>query len=171
MPKINPLPERALLLDLFAYDMDSGALTYRRRPAFNSRRREGDEAGTLHHSGYLQVKVGPKLYQAHRLIWMMQTGANPVEIDHRNRVRNDNRWSNLREATRSQQGMNKSVKNPHRGVHFIAARGLYGAQIKANGEHTWLGCYLLPEDACRAYRAAAAAMHGEFIQPGACGCH
>lgn len=94
----------------------------------------------------------------------------PVEIDHRNGVRNDNRWLNLREATSSQNKFNRKVVNHHRGVHFIARDRKFGAQIRAEGEHHWLGSFLLPEDACRAYRAAAAALHGEFLKPGRCGC-
>lgn len=171
MAKQNPLPPFYDLQYLFMYDMDSGELRWRNRPSIRSRRRAGDLAGSQHHSGYLQVGIGKVIYMAHRLIWKLETGQDPwCEIDHRNGVRDDNRWLNIRPATRSEQNMNKSTPNYHRGVHFISASRKFGAQIKANGEHIWLGCHETPEQACAAYREAAARLHGEFVKPGRCSC-
>lgn len=171
MIRPNPLPDRDYLLRSFDYDMDSGLLLWKVRPSVRSRRRPGDEAGSLHHSGYVQIGIVGTLFLAHRLIWKRETGADPLaEIDHRNGVRNDNRWANLRAAVRSEQNMNRAARNPHKGVHFMPHRGKYGAQIKAFGEHRWLGSFDTPEAACRAYREAAAALHGEFVKPGVCGC-
>jgi hypothetical protein len=110
------------------------------------------------------------LFMTHRIIWKRQTGAEPIEVDHWNGVRDDNRWGNLREATRSQQNMNKATPNHHRGVHFIAANKKFGAQIKAHGQHLWLGCFVTPEEACLAYRLKAAELHQEFSKEGRCSC-
>ena len=167
----KPLPDREFALSWWCYDVDSGLLFWLRRPTVRSRVRVGDVAGTVHRDGYVQIGLHHKVYQAHRLIWKMQTGADPIdEIDHVNGVRNDNRWVNLRAATRSQQGMNKPTPNFHRGVHFIAKSGKYGAQIKAYGKHIWLGVHNTPESACAAYRAKAEELHGEFAKPGQCSC-
>jgi hypothetical protein len=48
--------------------------------------------------GYLIVTVDFKTYMAHRIIWKLMTGEDPGDrlIDHENRIRDDNRWSNLR---------------------------------------------------------------------------
>lgn len=68
-----------------------------------------DKCGTLTYQGYLSIQVAGKRYYAHRLAWFYMTGKWPEnEIDHKNRIRNDNRWENLREATRSIQMRNRS---------------------------------------------------------------
>ena len=40
------------------------------------------KAGTLHHTGYIQVKVGKKNYRAHRIIFAMHHGYMPKNVDH-----------------------------------------------------------------------------------------
>jgi hypothetical protein len=170
--KHTPLPSPAELRRLFTYDPASGLLRWAVRPHARSRKRPGDEAGTLHHSGYIQVRIDGTFYLAHRLIWRWMLDHDPgaLEIDHHNRVRSDNRWTNLRVATPSQNRCNRVALNPHRGVHYIARDARYGAQIKADRAHRWLGSYVTPEAACRAYRAAADDMHGGFAGPRGCGC-
>ena len=151
--------------------MDTGLLLWAERPWVRSKVYPGDIAGTLHHSGYVQVHCGGALFMGHRLIWKRQTGVDPVdEIDHFNGVRSDNRWGNLREATKSQQNTNRITPNYHRGVHFIPRMNKYGAQIKANGAHLWLGCFDVPEDACLAYRIKARELHQDFARAGRCSC-
>lgn len=78
--------------------------------------------------------------------------------------------NDLREATSSQNKMNRITPNFHRGVHYQALSGKYGAQIKANGVHQWLGSFNTPEQACAAYRAAADRLHLEFKGPRGCTC-
>ena len=59
-------------------------------------------AGCRDADGYLVMKFEGVMFKVHRIIWKMVTGKEPVTIiDHRNTVRTDNRWANLREATRS----------------------------------------------------------------------
>lgn len=158
-----PLPAQAILVELFDYDPESGELCWRGKAS--RKHHPGMAAGTLHHSGYLQVAIDGTIYMAHRLIWKRQTGRDPFpEVDHRNGVRSDNRWRNLREATSSQQNMNKITPNAHRGVHWAAAHRRFGAQIKANGERRWLGLFDTAEEACAAYRKAAARLHGDFAK-------
>lgn len=92
----------------FDYDMDSGKLLWR-HPSNRARHvRPGDEAGRLHYSGYRIVKLDGRQFAAHRLIWLYVTGQWPSsQIDHRNGVRADNRWQNLREATNKQNSENR----------------------------------------------------------------
>ena len=170
MTRAKPLPDRGLIAECFHYDVDTGLLHWKRRPWIRSRVRAGDVAGTLHRSGYYQTAINGTVYMVHRLIWKLQTGVDPVEIDHINRVPSDNRWVNLREATSSQQKVNRETRNPHRGVHYIAPRKKYGAQIKLEGRHEWLGLFDTPEEACAVYRARAEKLHGEFQGPSRCGC-
>jgi hypothetical protein len=74
-----------------------------------SNRPIGSPVGSLKPSGYLLLDVDGHRYRSHRLVWLYMTGAWPVgEIDHRNTVRSDNRWENLRLASEQQNQANSS---------------------------------------------------------------
>jgi HNH endonuclease len=82
---------------LLYYFSDTGGLVWK------TGRRKGKVAGHVNSRGYRVVWCGGRLLRAHRVIWLWMTGEWPeFDVDHQNRVRDDNRWSNLREATRSE---------------------------------------------------------------------
>ena len=75
------------------------------------RKAAGSEAGTNHGDGYKTVRIDGKAVHVHRIVKEMTTG-KPVknELDHRNRNRADNRPSNLKAATRTQNNLNRKFK-------------------------------------------------------------
>lgn len=101
-----------------------------------------------------------------RRLYMHKLITGWPETDHINRNGLDNRRSNLRPATRSQNLMNRAAlaKNAtgYKGVRLEA--GKWRAVIKAYGVRKHLGYFLTPEQAARAYDAAAREMHGEFAR-------
>ena len=108
------LPPASQLHDLFKYDPETGVLSWRERPPTtrankcHNARDAGKPVGTLDSWGHRQVRVEGKLRAVHRIIWKMVTGEDPKEqIDHINGNMDDNRWSNLREATPLQNGWNR----------------------------------------------------------------
>ncbi len=67
------------------------------------------KCGTITDKGYIAIHVLGERHYASRLAWLYMTGEWPAnEIDHKNRIRDDNRWANLREADRSLQNRNRS---------------------------------------------------------------
>lgn len=85
----------ARLLEKLHYDPETGRFT--RRPPNHKRR-----IGRFDKNGYVTIAVDRVKHQAHRLAWLYMTGQHPGEdlhVDHINRIRDDNRWANLREAT------------------------------------------------------------------------
>lgn len=79
-----------------------------------------------------------------------------MDIDHINRDRSDNRLANLRLATRSQNGHNKTVKNEAtRGAYFDKRRGVWFTSLRKEGKSIYRGPFLTPEDASAAYWALA----------------
>lgn len=147
------------------YNPETGLLTWKVR---NSKRIHiGDIAGCKSKDGRILIGIKGRLYKAHRVAWALKTGEWPNHmIDHINNNPSDNRWSNLRAATPSQNQMNikciKSNTSGHKGVTWSKAAQKWRASIKANGKQFHLGVFERIEDAIRAYADAAARLHGEF---------
>lgn len=60
---------------------------------------------------HVRLTVNGKRYQAHRLAWLYMTGAWPTAfIDHKDRNGTNNAWTNLREATNSQNQQNSKKR-------------------------------------------------------------
>jgi hypothetical protein len=126
----------------------------------------GKRAGGPNGEGYVQIKINGATYGAGRLAWLWMTGRWPEkEIDHENRVRGDNRWTNLREATRSTNCINKMFhrQNRHgfRGLK-IQTNGRYQAVLTVGQVEYYCGTYGTKEEAAMAYDIAAIQHHGEF---------
>ena len=153
--KPPPTPER--LRSLFAYDRGSGVLSWR----------SGGAAGRLRKDGYLWVQVDGTSELVHRIIWATETGSWPRWVDHDNLDRSDNRWSNLRDASPSQNLANTSVKKNNKlgikGVHRLP-NGSYRAHIHIDRKSRHLGLFSTPEQAKEAYDRAALAHWGGFAR-------
>lgn len=113
---------------------------------------------TLHPGGY--AVIGGRSCLMHQLI-MGRRG-----VDHINRNRLDNRRSNLRLATPSENLSNKPAQKNNKlgikGVSYHAKAGKFVAQIAKDGQHFHLGLFPTPEEAAQAYNQAALKYHGEF---------
>ena len=89
-------------------------------------------------------------------------------IDHINMDGLDNRKLNLRECDYSQNRgnsrptPNRISGNRYRGVGYVGSRNKFSANICIHGKPTFLGHYILEEDAARAYDKAAMEHFGEF---------
>jgi len=105
----------------------------------------GEIAGYDNGSGYIKISIGGKRYYAHRLAFLWMTGAVPVEIDHINHCRSDNRWSNLRAANRQSNCSNVAGR--------AGIRYRYGRWY-ARFRHTHLGSFATQAEAITARRSA-----------------
>ncbi len=120
--------------------------------------------GRVAQCGYVQIKIDNITYYAGPLAWFYMTGRWPKHtVDHENRLRNDNRWSNLREATRPENagntGLWKTNKSGYRGVS-ASKKGKYRASIKRDGKTYNLGDFACPKQAAKAYDGAAIGHYG-----------
>lgn len=171
----KPLPDQATLLKLLRYDPETGKLFWRERGiewfradathsaerrwrAWNSRLAGKEAFSTLSEAGYWYGHVLNKKFLAHRIVWQMQYGCCPEQIDHINGDRADNRLQNLRAATQAINSKNVGLKgNNSTGYLGITFRGLgkcYRAVIKGEGKTRHLGYFRNLEDAVKARRAA-----------------
>jgi hypothetical protein len=119
--------------------------------------------------GYYRICVNGKVYSAHRLAWFYMTGAWPplgTEIDHIDRVKTNNAWSNLRLSTRQQNAANLSAKRSSRsglkGVSWNAKRCRWQASVTCGGKSHYLGLFATASEARAAYLAKASELFGEF---------
>jgi hypothetical protein len=154
------------LEQLLKYDPDTGIFTWR---GGHKKVCAGMVAGTPDKDGYICIKIDQKLYKAHRLAWFWMTGTWPVdEVDHKDLDKSNNRFSNLREATKSQNMQNVGCRGDSttgiKCVQFDARRGLYYANITTAGRKKWLGYHTTAEAAAEAYRAAAVEQHNDFAR-------
>lgn len=117
-------------------------------------------------NGYRTIKIDGQGYYAHRLAWLYMTGVFPDEVDHENRVKSDNRWMNLRLATRGQNESNKSVSKANtsgvKGVHWAARDKRWIARIEKDGLCHTIGRFKLLADAKAAIESARSIIHGDF---------
>lgn len=145
---------QSALLRVFAYNAASGVLSYRNKSYSGQ---AGEVAGYPHSQGYLSVAIGRKEYLVHRIIWMMQTGVWPDEVDHSNHDRQDNRWTNLRSVAPREQQLNMRLrKNNKSGVQGVRAlpSGKFYACIMKNRKQISLGSFTDLVDAVAARKAA-----------------
>jgi hypothetical protein len=110
--------------------------------------------------GYYQMHIFGRPYAVHRLIFLYMTGKFPDhDVDHINGNRIDNRWKNLREATRRENMMNVGVRsNNTTGVTGVSRRkdtGKYQAYVDVEGVRIRLGCYDSLEEAAKARKNAS----------------
>jgi hypothetical protein len=127
--------------------------------------------GTLIACGYTMISVNCINVLAHRLAFFYMTGTWPKhDIDHINGNRNDNRWSNLREATRSQNLMNARLRSDNKsgfkGVKYHAASKLWTCGLHHNGKYLSLGYYKTSQEANGVVMRRRLELHGEFANHG-----
>ena len=153
MKKPIPLPSQERLRELFDYEPETGKFS--RRVRVNNRPVGSTTKPVA--CGYLDQGVDGKKYRAHRLIWRYVTGEDPgaLEVDHRNRNRADNSWSNLRIGTRKQNQENRGAK----GIHWHKPLMKWGAQINHHRKRINLGYFECPLMARLAYEDAKKDMH------------
>lgn len=151
---------------VLAYDSRTGIFTWKVNRGGAAK--AGEIAGT-DLQGYIRIRVSGGFFLAHRLAWFYETGEWPdKDIDHINRALSDNRISNLRLCTNSENMANKKTQYNNKaglkGASWDKKSKKWKSQIAKDGKKYHLGFFNNPMDAHNAYVAAAERMHGEFAR-------
>lgn len=108
-------------------------------------------------------KWSNKILLMHRIILDAKVGEF---VDHINRDKLDNRKSNLRICSKTENnrnvGLSKNNTTGFKGVTFFTLRGKFMAQITFEGKNVFLGYFEEPKEAAKAYNNAAVKYYGEF---------
>lgn len=142
------------LTTVLGYDPDTGIFTWKEKRSNNTK--AGDLAGSIDANNYCIICLGGKRYKAHILAWFYTFKVWPsLQIDHINRVRYDNRISNLREVSPHINSINKNVASPtSSGYRGVYARGnKFRAIVRHLGVNTNLGTFDTAEKANEAVLA------------------
>lgn len=160
---------------LLKYDPETGKLFWKERDLsmFSSstklaktecsrwnNRYSGEEAFTTRHTkGYATGSIYGRMYKAHRVVWLLQFGVWPSgQIDHINGNPADNRVSNLRVVTNSENCKNQRLNTKNTtgvvGVHWNKQCGKWQAQIRIKQAKIHLGLFINFDDAVIARKSA-----------------
>jgi hypothetical protein len=172
-PRLNYITTASQLRVRLDYDPATGIFTWHKRKpiwpydlTWNSRY-AGNTAGSTDRKNRVVIKINGVPYFAHRLAWVWMTGEWPdLEIDHHDGNPSNNRWSNLRVATSSQNSMNSRLRSDNtsgfKGVYWDRRCQRWHAQVMLSNKRRSLGHFDTPEAAKLARDAAADLLHGAF---------
>jgi hypothetical protein len=173
--KVRELPSKAFLDQVLKYDPDTGEIYWRVRPVtlftvgkskdrprsaehacnqWNSRW-AGKSAACLKADGYRYMHLNYRTELVHRVAHKIMTGEDPVEIDHIDGNRSNNKWSNLRNGSRSDNFRNLALRRTntsgHHGVSFSKKQQKWVASIT-------IGTFDKMEDAVKARKIVEASL-------------
>lgn len=160
----KPIPSLERLREVLSYNSETGEFRWLIRCG---RQAAGKQAGCLCRDGYVRLSVDGTLMNAQRIAWVMHHGIWPAgDIDHADMNRADNRISNLRLASRSENMANSfkrsTNKSGHKGVSWCSFTGKWVAQITLDGRNRKIGRFSDKEMAAQAYARVAAETWGQF---------
>jgi hypothetical protein len=166
-PRTKLTAER--LREVLSYDPETGEFRWIIAPS-SYRVQVGQIAGGLSR-GYRLIRIDGTKYRANRLAFLFMTGMFPDhDVDHADRNPSNDAWSNLREATKSENRANSKRPSTntsgYKGVYWRKARRKWTAIVQFNRRRVCVGSFNTPEAAHAAYVAAAIKHCGEFAYSG-----
>ena len=155
------------LKSILDYDCETGIFKW--KVSNSPRVKIGDITGCLHHTGYLFIRINKKQYLAHRLAWLYVNGNWPKDmIDHIDGIRNNNKISNLRQASRTENQQNSKLSKRNtsgiKGISWHKASKKWQVAFKINGKSKTFGYFNDLELAELVVNEARLKYHGNFAR-------
>ncbi len=153
---------------LFAYEPETGVLTWKIKPGKNML--AGSAAGSVTSNGYLSVCINYQRTLVHRVCYAMHHGHWPKGlVDHGplSPVKTDNRAANLRLADKAQNAHNSKVPRNNtsgfKGVAFHPLSGLWMGRLQIRGK-SHAAYFHDPAEASRWVEGMRSGAFGEFAR-------
>ena len=155
------------LKELLNYDKFTGKFI---RKVNKGSSKAGEEPGYFI-AGYRYIMIDGRSYPAHRLVFLYETGIYPnSDVDHKNMIRDDNRFENLRIASRRENMFNtrahydsaSGIKN----VFYRTDTNKYSVRVSVNGRYRSFGCFDDKELAELVANYVREKYHGEYSRGG-----
>ena len=182
--KPRKMPSREIVRMYLSYSPITGIVTKNLLPrealksdraySIHSARDAGKVVGSKNKHGYLFAMINGVTYPLHRLIWVLMEGDIPdgMYVDHRNGVRDDNRWENIKDLVdwgqnQRNAAIRKDNKTGYKGVCKLPS-GKYWARAKnQDGKQIGLGTYDTPEKAYEVVMTYNVENFGKYARTGA----
>lgn len=149
--------------EFLSYDPKTGIFTWKKKRKGVTNR---GIAGTVNSCGYIIITYKGNKILAHRLAYLITYKVLPKSLDHIDRDKTNNKISNLRECTQSEnminRGLNKNNTSGYKGVTWDKSRGMWSATIKYNYKIINLGRFNCKHQAARVYNTASRMYHGQL---------
>lgn len=146
------------LKELLTYDPETGLF---------ARRASGRPAGHVA-QGRRRIFVEGRTYLASRLAVLYMTGENPPVVDHASGDCGDDRWANLRVATRAQNSHNAKLhRDSSSGFKNVSREpgcSTYKVQMMARGRPHRVCGFKTPELAAEFAGLMRETLHGQFAR-------
>ena len=145
------------LKEIFNYV--DGELVYKKDMGRGSKAKKGTKAGYISPlDRYKQVTVYKRKYKLHRLIYVYHHNIipEPMQIDHIDGNRLNNRIENLRMVTYQENCWNKKAT---KGYFYCKRTDKYRVQIAVNNTKIEIGRFKTPKEARKAYLEAKKIHH------------
>ena len=112
-------------------------------------------AGHKNYNGYIEICINYKKYLTHRLAFLYMEGYFPeYEVDHINRIRDDNRWKNLRHVSARCNMRNRTLQKNNSsgiaGIYWSKSSKKWECRISITGKELYLGTFNNLRDAAQA---------------------
>lgn len=147
------------------YEYKDGALYWKN---CSKKNKNGKLAGNINSNGYCRVWVNKKLYDSHRIIFLMFHGYIPENVDHIDGNPLNNKIENLRPATREENNRNAKKRKDNvtgvKGVYLY--KGKFIAHIRFKGKQNYLGSFSTIEEAKQRVEHFREKYHKDFANNG-----
>ena len=129
--------------EYFDYDPETGLIRWKKDKGHV---KAGSVTGCIDSNGYRLIGFNGKRYHAHRIAYLLMEKEWPQhEIDHKCGNKADNRWSEIRPATRSENCKNRSLRKDNTsgmmGVTLHKPSKKWQVSIKYGKKQIYLGYY------------------------------
>lgn len=146
------------------YNPDTGIFTWKANT--RGRKFNGTVAGGYDSDGYVVICINYISYKAHQLAYLYMTGDWIDQVDHKDTVKYNNKWDNLRPASNSGNGHNKGLLTTNtsgvKGVSYH--RGRWKIRVELNGVRYNGGSFVTLEAAAQAVKELRESLVGEFTR-------